>query len=340
MTTTNRQPTAPSRPIIALSMGDPAGIGPELCLTMLTDPTVLAACTPVLFGDATLLTQVAKATHIPIRHPVIPFKEWPGACNHQACIVDMDCLAGQIITPGQGSAASGSAAHRCVVTAATEAISRRVNAIVTAPLSKEALHLAGVPHPGHTELLAALTGTRHYCMMLSSEPITTTLVTTHTALAKVPTLLTRDRILTVIRLTAAAMKTMRGSSPRLTVCGFNPHGGENGLLGTEERDIIAPAVSMAQSEGYLVEGPLPPDTAFLPAPLGRTDAYVCMYHDQGLIPFKMLAFETGVNITLGLPIIRTSPDHGTAFDLAWTGRANPSSMRAAILCAIRLASCR
>ncbi len=340
MTTQEHQPTASSLPVIALSMGDPAGIGPELCLAMLTDPTVLAACTPVLFADATLLRHVAKATHIPIPHPVIPFQQWTGACNHQACIVDMDCLAGHVITPGQCSAASGTAAHRCVVAAATEALSRRAHAIVTAPLSKEALHLAGIPHPGHTELLADLTGTSHYCMMLASDPITTSLVTTHTALANVPALLTQNRIFTVIRLTATAMKTLRGSTPHLTVCGLNPHGGENGLLGTEEHDIIAPAVSMAQSEGFLVEGPIPPDTAFLPSRLARTDAYICMYHDQGLIPFKMLAFETGVNITLGLPIVRTSPDHGTAFDLAWTGRANPSSMRAAILYAIRLASCR
>jgi 4-hydroxythreonine-4-phosphate dehydrogenase len=175
-------------------------------------------------------------------------------------------------------------------------------------------------------------------MMLASEHITTSLVTTHTALAKVPALLTRERILDVIRLTASAMKSLRNREPRLTVCGLNPHGGESGLLGNEERDIINPAVNQAQSEGFLVEGPLPPDTAFLPNRISNTDAYICMYHDQGLIPFKMLAFEVGVNVTLGLPIVRTSPDHGTAFDLAWTGRASPSSMRAAILYAARLSN--
>lgn len=317
-------------------MGDPAGIGPELCLAMLTDQAVMAACTPVVFGDAALLAQVAQTTRIPQPHPVTPLADWPGPGGRRAMIVDLNCLSGQSVEPGRVSSASGSAAHRCIVAAVTEAMARRVDAIVTAPISKEALHLAGVSHPGHTELLAELTGTRQYCMMLASEHITTSLVTTHAALAKVPALLTRDRILTVIRLTAATMKTMRGTKPRLTVCGLNPHGGESGLLGDEERDIIAPAVEQAQSEGFSIEGPLPPDTAFLPNRLSRTDAYICMYHDQGLIPFKMLAFEVGVNITLGLPIIRTSPDHGTAFDLAWTGRASPSSMRAAILYAARL----
>lgn len=336
--TPRTQPPACQRPIIAITMGDPAGIGPELCLTMLTDQAVLAACTPVIFGDAALLAQVAKATHIPQPHPVIPFNNWSSPGNHPALIVDLDCLSGQTITPGQLSATSGAAAHRCIVTATKEALAHRVNAIVTAPLNKQALHLAGVPHPGHTELLAELTGTHRYCMMLASEHITTSLVTTHTALAKVPALLTRERILDVIRLTASAMKSLRNREPRLTVCGLNPHGGESGLLGNEERDIINPAVNQAQSEGFLVEGPLPPDTAFLPNRLSNTDAYICMYHDQGLIPFKMLAFEVGVNVTLGLPIVRTSPDHGTAFDLAWTGRASPSSMRAAILYAARLSN--
>jgi 4-hydroxythreonine-4-phosphate dehydrogenase len=319
-------------------MGDPAGIGPELCLAMLTDQAVLAACTPVIFGDAALLAQVANITHIPQPHPVIPLKEWSTPGNHPALIVDLHCLPGQSIIPGQLSAASGAAAHQCVVTAAREALAHRVNAIVTAPLNKQALHLAGIPHPGHTEILADLTRTHNYCMMLASEPITTSLVTTHTSLAKVPALLTRERIMNIIRLTATAMRSLRNREPRLTVCGLNPHSGENGLLGTEERDIIIPAVTQAQAEGFLIEGPLPPDTAFLPSRLSRTDAYICMYHDQGLIPFKMLAFEVGVNVTLGLPIIRTSPDHGTAFDLAWTGQASPSSMRAAILYAARLAS--
>jgi 4-hydroxythreonine-4-phosphate dehydrogenase len=333
--TATQQISSP-HPIIAITMGDPAGIGPELCLAMLNDPLILSACTPVIFGDASLIMRVAKATRIPQPHPVVAFKNWSGPGNHPALIVDLDCLSGQSINPGQLSAVSGAAAHQCVVTATMEALANRVNAIVTAPLSKQALHLSGVPHPGHTELLAELTNTKRYCMMLASERITTSLVTTHNSLATVPGLLTSERIMNVIRLTAQALRSLHGREPRLTVCGLNPHGGENGLLGTEDQDIIFPAVNLAKSEGLQIEGPLPPDTAFLPNRISNTDAYICMYHDQGLIPFKMLSFEDGVNVTLGLPIVRTSPDHGTAFDLAWTGRANPSSMRAATLYATRL----
>lgn len=325
-------------PVVALTMGDPAGIGPELCLAMLSDPVVLDACTPVLFGDAALLTEVSRAARLSHSHPVVPYTQWTDPGNRPAMIVDVACLSGRRITPGRLSADSGAAAHHCIVAAVTEAVAHRVNAIVTAPISKEAFHLAGVPHPGHTELLAELTGTKQYCMMLASETITTSLVTTHTALSNVPALLTPERIVTVIRLTADAMRVMRGREPRLVVCGLNPHGGENGLLGEEEKKIIEPAVMWALSKGLQVEGPLPPDTAFLPSRLSQTDAHICMYHDQGLIPFKMMAFETGVNITLGLPIMRTSPDHGTAFDLAWTGQASASSMRAAVLYAAKLAS--
>ena len=338
MSRPRRKPRTAARPVIALTMGDPAGIGPELCLAMLKDPEVLAVCTPVVFGEALLLRRVARATGQPVPGPVVPFKDWTSRNNDSCRIVDLGCPGGKHVEPGRISADTGSAAHRCVVAAVREAMASRVAAVVTAPLSKEALHLAGVPHPGHTELLAELTGAPSCCMMLASERIITSLVTTHVALGRVAGQISEARILEVIRLTAATAETLRRRKPRLTVCGLNPHGGENGLLGTEDRDIIAPAVHRARAEGFDVEGPLPPDTAFLPGLIARTEAYICMYHDQGLIPFKMLAFETGVNITLGLPIIRTSPDHGTAFDLAWTGRANPSSMRCAILYAARLSA--
>lgn len=333
-----KQPAvANPKPVIALTMGDPAGIGPELCLAMLRDRTVLKACVPVLFGDARLLARVAGKLGLPFDYPVAPVRNWSVPARCSRLVVDMDCLHGKAIRPGHPSAATGSAACQCVVAATQAAMARRVDAIVTAPLSKEALHLAGIPHPGHTELLAELTGTGRYCMMLASERITTSLVTTHTALRNVPDMIRAARVLEVIRLTHAAMRSKGRRRPRLIACGLNPHGGENGLLGREEHGRIAPAVAKARGEGIRIEGPVPPDTAFLPERLAQTDAYVCMYHDQGLIPFKMLAFETGVNVTLGLPVIRTSPDHGTAFDLAWKGRANPSSMRSAVLYAARLA---
>lgn len=311
-------------PVIGLTMGDPAGIGPELCLSMLQDPVVLAQCRPVIFGDARLLQRVAKACGLPV--PL------PGS----GAMVEVECSGMETVESGKISAAGGHAAHRCVEAATREALAGRISALVTAPLNKESLHLAGVPFPGHTEMLAALTGTSRYCMMLASDKIVTSLVTTHTALSDVPGKLSLERILDVIRLTHAAMIRLRRDQPRLTVCALNPHAGEHGLFGTEEESFIEPAIRLARQDGIRIEGPLPPDTAFLPDRLARTDAYVCMYHDQGLIPFKMLAFDVGVNVTLGLPVIRTSPDHGTAFDIAWTGRAHTSSMREAVLLAARL----
>ncbi|MEI6563034.1 MAG: 4-hydroxythreonine-4-phosphate dehydrogenase PdxA [bacterium] len=313
-----------AKPVVALTMGDPAGVGPELCLRMLADPVVSACSTPVIFGDTGLLRQVATATGL-------PFPKNEG-------LRDIRCEEMDSVMPGNLSAACGAAAYRCIAAAIHEAMAGQVKAIVTAPINKEALHLAGVPYPGHTEMFAKLTGAKRTCMMLSSEQITTSLVTTHTSLASVPGKLSVSGILDTIRLTADTMRRLRQCEPRLVVCALNPHAGEHGLFGDEEARLIEPAVAQALLEGVSIEGPLPPDTAFLPDRLANTTAYICMYHDQGLIPFKMLAFETGVNITLGLPITRTSPDHGTAFDIAWTGKANPTSMRQAILCAVKLAT--
>lgn len=324
------------KPLIALTMGDPAGIGPELCLRMLVDKEVRAYSTPVIFGDAGLLRRVAKVTGLPLPRNILSKEEWAWTKVTEPALLDIPCQDISATAPGRISPAGGMAAYRCVELAVQEAMAHRVGGIVTAPLNKEALHEAGIPHAGHTEILGALTGTPSPCMMLSSEKITTSLVTTHTRLSDVPGALTREGILRTLRLTAATMEQLRRRVPKLAVCALNPHAGEHGLFGNEESLLIKPAIDSARSEGLDVEGPLPPDTAFLPDRLARTSAFICMYHDQGLIPFKMLAFDTGVNITLGLPITRTSPDHGTAFDIAWTGRANPTSMRQAVLYAVQL----
>jgi 4-hydroxythreonine-4-phosphate dehydrogenase len=213
-----------------------------------------------------------------------------------------------------------------------------VAGVATGPIHKEALHAAGIPFPGHTEIFADRTQAARSCMMLTSDAITCSLVTTHIGYRDVPGQLSIERILEVIQLTAEAMQRIRGRPARLTVCGLNPHAGEHGLFGDgEEERIIAPAVAAARQQGYDVQGPLPPDTAFLPPRRQSTDAFVCMYHDQGLIPLKALAFDTAVNITLGLPIVRTSVDHGTALDIAWTGRAQAGSLVQAVLLAARLA---
>ena len=215
------------------------------------------------------------------------------------------------------------------------------DALVTAPVNKEALHLAGVNFPGHTELLAHLTATPAPCMAFYSPGLVVSLATIHEALADVPRLLSIPSLLRVIRLTHTAGRGFGVDAPRIGVLALNPHAGEHGLFGDEEAKIIIPAIKQAKAEGIAASGPLVPDTAF--TWLGKRpatppfDAYVAMYHDQGLIPFKMVAFDTGVNVTLGLPVIRTSPDHGTAFDLAWQGKASPASLFSAITLAARMA---
>lgn len=331
-------------------MGDPAGIGPELCLRALTEPTVLSHCVPVLFGEAAVLRQLRAhwGTHPPPdptpafarRLPrIVSLSEWTrldGAC--EPLLVDCAVLGDRAVTPGRVSAECGRAAHTFIRCAVESALAGKVAGVVTAPIHKEAFRLAGVPHAGHTELLAALTGARRYCMMLHAEALTVSLVTTHIGYADVPARLSVERVLEVIELTARAVHRLRGRPPRLAVCGLNPHAGEHGLFGRgEEERFIAPAVARARAQGLTVEGPLPPDAAFTPAQRERFDAFITHYHDQGHIPFKMLAFDTGVNLTLGLPIIRTSVDHGTAFDIAWQGVASPGSLFAALQVAARLA---
>jgi len=216
-------------------------------------------------------------------------------------------------------------------------MSHQVAAVTTGPINKEALALADIHYPGHTEMFAERCAVNRWCMMQYSEQITCTFVTVHVGYADVPRLLTIPRILEVIELTAEGLQKIRGSKPKIVVCGLNPHAGEHGLFGHREEEIaIIPAIEQARQRGINVEGPLPPDTAFLPAKRAVTDAFVCMYHDQGHIPLKALAFDSAVNTTLGLPMIRTSVDHGTAFDIAWQGIADASSMKHALLLATKL----
>jgi 4-hydroxythreonine-4-phosphate dehydrogenase len=311
-------------PRIAITMGDPAGVGPELCLRLLRDARVLAVCRPVVYGDAGVLARVAR--HL----------GWPEP--DRAAVLDLQAIDADSVQPGAVSATCGTAAFAYVTRAIDDALARRVDAICTAPLHKEALHAAGVPFPGHTEILASRTGAPRHCMMLTAEAITCSLVTVHVGYSEVPALLTVENVRDTIELTAEAMRRIRGRAPRLLVCGLNPHAGEHGLFGSgEEERIIAPAIEEARAAGIDVRGPLPPDTAFLPKLRAACDAYVCMYHDQGLIPLKALAFEDAVNVTLGLPIVRTSVDHGTAFDIAWQGVADVSSFVHAVALAAKLA---
>jgi 4-phospho-D-threonate 3-dehydrogenase / 4-phospho-D-erythronate 3-dehydrogenase len=326
-------------PRIAVTMGDPAGIGPELCLRLLTHGESARVAIPIVFGDAGVLRCVAERLSLPFTAPVISREDWPkeSAGLDTPAVLDFAAIEVEAFVPGQVSAVCGEAAYRYVTGAIDAALAGQVEAVATAPLHKEALHAAGHDFPGHTEIFATRMRAERSCMMLTAPEITCSLVTVHVGLNEVPGLLTTARIREVIDLTAEAMRRMRGHEPRLAVCGLNPHAGEGGLFGRQEEErIIVPAVSAARASGLDIEGPLSPDTAFLPERRRRTDAYVCMYHDQGLIPLKALAFDSAINTTLGLPIVRTSVDHGTAFDIAWQGRANPASLYEAVRLAARL----
>lgn len=334
---------ATSLPRIAVTMGDPAGVGPEICLRLLTDSGLLRRCVPVIVGDRAVLAQVADRLDLPLPSLTLDWEGWRQAAGQvwQPCIVDLGAIDLGQVQPGHVSAATGRAAFAYVQRAIDAALAGHVAAVTTAPLNKEALFAAGIRFPGHTEIFAARTQATRWCMMQYSEEITCTFVTVHVGYKEVPALLTTSRILDVLELTADALARLRGRVPRIAVCGLNPHAGEHGLFGEgEEERIILPAIEAARALGLAVDGPLPPDTAFLPARRQTTDAFVCMYHDQGHIPVKALAFDRAVNTTLGLPIIRTSVDHGTACDIAWQGKASADSLRCAVQLALRLVAVR
>lgn len=321
-------------------MGDPAGVGPEVCLHALNHSEIARECTLIVFGDSAILKRVSQATGLPFHAPSVKSIEVSQNPSKliEPMVVDMNAVDPKTITPGTVNEITGRASFDYINAAIDAALSGHVAAVTTAPINKEALSKAGIRFPGHTEIFADRAGSRRWCMMQYSEEITCTFVTVHVGYAQVPELLTKERILEVIELSAEGLERIRGRNPRVVVCGLNPHAGEHGLFGSreEERHII-PAIEAARAKGIEVEGPLPPDTAFLPWKRKATDVFVCMYHDQGHIPVKALAFDSAVNTTLGLPIIRTSVDHGTALDIAWQGKAKPNSLYSAIRLAVKLA---
>lgn len=326
-------------PRIAVTMGDPAGIGPEICLRLLSDEGTAASCSPIVFGDASVMRRVAEKLSLPFRAPVMGLAEWraSGPGSGGPVILDLQCIGAGDFEPGRVSALCGDAAFRYVAASIDAALAGEVVAVATAPINKEALHAGGHKYPGHTEIFAERMHAERSCMMLTSDALTCSFVTVHVGYRDVPALLSEARVLDVLELTAEAVRRLRDRAPRLAVCGLNPHAGEHGLFGGgEEEKFIVPAIEAMRRRNFAIEGPLPPDTAFLASRRARTDAYVCMYHDQGLIPLKALAFEEAVNVTLGLPIVRTSVDHGTAFDIAWRGEADVSSFIKAVELAAKL----
>ena len=286
-----------NKPRVAITAGDPAGIGPEISARAAADARVLAVCEPVIYGPP----------------------------------------AGAVFPPGVLSAEAGRAAYDAIVRAVGDAQRRIVHAVATAPINKEALRLAGLPWTGHTDMLAHLTASPRVAMMFYSDALRVVLATVHVPLAEVPRRLTRASLDATIALTACELPRFGFARPRIAVAGLNPHAGEHGLFGHEEEEVIAPAVASARAQGIDVSGPFPGDTVFVRAQRGEFDVVVACYHDQGLIPVKLLAFGKAVNVTLGLPIVRTSVDHGTAFDIAGKGTADAESMVAAVLLAARLA---
>lgn len=326
------------RPVIAVTMGDPAGIGPEICLHILNDPKVLRACVPVVIGNSQILEALSRQLRVPFSADKLhPDDVGSDFAPTRSAVIDTYVMGLGNYTPGRVDPVCGHAAYSYILHAIDGTMAGSFDAMTTAPICKESLHAAGIKYPGHTEILAERTHSSRVVMMLTSPNITVSLVTTHVALRDVPPLITRRNVELTILLTHEMMSKILGRSPRLGVLALNCHAGEGNLFGHEERRSIRPAVEAAKKKGILVTGPLSPDSAFTKQVLESIDAYVAMYHDQGLIPFKMLSFMKGVNVTLGIPIIRTSVDHGTAFDIAWKGIASPKSMIAAVLLAAKLA---
>jgi 4-hydroxythreonine-4-phosphate dehydrogenase len=296
-----------TQPLIAVTMGDPAGIGPEIIARAFGEEDFRKHNRAIVVGDAGILERAARLLDLALRANVVAEPE------------------------------DAAFEPRYVERATHLASEGRVGAIATAPLNKEAMHLAGHKYPGHTEILAELTGTKDYAMMLVTDELKVIHVSTHISLKEAIERARPEREFAVIRLAHESLQKLGVESPRVAVAGLNPHAGENGLFGTEDAEHIAPAVAAAVEEGIDATGPHPPDTVMMRARKGAFDIVVVQYHDQGHIPIKLMGFDTGVNVTVGLPFFRTSVDHGTAFDIAGTGKADPASLRAAIDLARRLA---
>jgi len=335
------------RPILGVTMGDPAGVGPEIIARAFAEPAVIASSRPVVIGSAAIMKEALGLVGSPLAlHVVRGIADSRWEAQMLECL-DLGNVEAATLPRGEVSAAAGRAAYDYIERAIRLAQAGEIHGIVTAPVNKEALAAAGVRHSGHTEILAELSHTRDYAMLLMGKELRVIHVTTHVALRRVPDLVTRDRVLTTIRLAQRTMEGLGKPRARIAVAGLNPHAGEDGLFGDEEKREIVPAITAARGEGMTVIGPIPADTLFSRARGGEFDIVVAMYHDQGHIPVKTLGFEydesrktwtglSGVNVTVGLPFLRVSVDHGTAFDRAWKGTANHESMTEAIEVAVTM----
>jgi 4-phospho-D-threonate 3-dehydrogenase / 4-phospho-D-erythronate 3-dehydrogenase len=340
-----------TKPLIGISMGDPAGIGPEIIVKAFLHQEVHNRCLPIVVGDARVMLQAVKALQADLK--VISIQKVGEALFAPQIlnVYDLKNVVAAELKPGEVSAMAGNAAFEAVTKLIELAMNGQIDATVTAPINKESIHKAGHHFSGHTEIYAHFTQTDKFAMLLADENLRVIHATTHVSLRKACDLCKKERILDVIKLLDDACKQFGIANPRIAVAGLNPHAGENGLFGDEEILEIIPAIAEANANGFTVEGPIPPDTMFVKAVQGKYDGCVAMYHDQGHIPFKLEGFQwdnekqtmksvKGVNITLGLPIIRTSVDHGTAFEIAGKGIASPDAMLVSIDYAIRMAQNR
>lgn len=325
-------------PIIAITSGDAGGIGPEILLKASGREEFMETCRPLIIGSWRVLQEAARRLKLPLEMRRARVEDWQPLPRGVVTVLDMDNLGPEWVFRGQPCPETGRAAAECILKAVDLALAGEVDAIATAPLNKEGLNLAGYAYPGHTELLAELTQTTDYAMMMVGGELRVVLVTTHLPLREVSAALSREKIVRIIRLANRSVSTLFGvARPRIAVAALNPHAGEGGLFGREELDHIAPAIEEACSLGIEACGPYPADTLFQPQRSREFHAMVVMYHDQGLIPVKMAAFGNAVNVTLGLPIIRTSVDHGTAYDIVGRGAANPASLLTAVRLAVQMA---
>jgi 4-hydroxythreonine-4-phosphate dehydrogenase len=336
-------------PLLGITMGDPAGVGPEVIAKALSRADVAASCRPVVIGDRSVMAETLALLRSPLRMAAVSdVGECRFAPGTLECL-DLALVDAATLPRGAVSAEAGRAAYACIEEGVRLCQAGAIDGIVTAPLNKEALAAAGHEHTGHTEILARLSGTTDFAMLLMGHDLRVIHVTTHVALRRVPDLVTRERVLRVIRLAQRTLEGLGLPKGRIAVCGLNPHAGEEGLFGDEEQREIIPAVEAARREGLAVHGPLPADTLFSRARGGEFDIVVAMYHDQGHVPVKTLGFNyddktgtwtglSGVNVTVGLPFLRVSVGHGTAFDRAWKGIANPDSMVEAIDVAVTMLS--
>lgn len=327
-----------SKLLIGITMGDPCGIGPEIVLKALKSPAIRNIANFVIIGDSGVFERTARQLSIPMKYATISHISEADDSQLPVSILSTDDFKPGIMRRKRATAEGGELSVQCVIKGINLAMSGHIDALVTAPICKEAIHLGGYGYPGHTEMLHTFSGAERVVMLMVGGKLRVAFATTHIAIKDVPQSITVEDILRTIIITDNGIKQYFGiKKPKIAVCGLNPHAGEEGIFGDEEKKIIIPAIEKAKKRGIRCDGPVSADTVFYKALRGAYDAVVAIYHDQGAIPLKLHAFETGVNITLGIPFVRTSPDHGTAYDIAGKGIADPRSMAEAIKMAVKMA---